>query len=305
MRFATRSRHRIRWPSLSDDAGWRWATTRRRSAITLRLIRARRVAGIRLRHWGPKGMSRRGPRSREIIIVRGCCWCVAGGAPIRRVCGTGSEGSLDVEKSRDDAARTAPALALVREQRQVRPVHLGHDERHVVVHAESARVREHEPAGARERRLHPGRRRGVERREDDRRAHRVRAAPQHLELGDGWRQVAREPSRRAACRRPAERFDAATSVSTNHGCAASSRTKIWPTAPAAPSTATGTGDAGPTTGEVTAGTLASGVVMCEPSPAERMILRRRHDRRASAASPMRCARRATPGRWRPSSSPTR
>jgi hypothetical protein len=39
--------------------------------------------------------------------------------------------------------------------------------------------------------------------------------------------------------RPALRSDAATSWRSNQGWAASSRTKVWPTAPVAPRTATG------------------------------------------------------------------
>jgi hypothetical protein len=39
--------------------------------------------------------------------------------------------------------------------------------------------------------------------------------------------------------RPAERSDAASSATSNHGCPSSSRTNVCPTAPVAPSTATG------------------------------------------------------------------
>ena len=119
---------------------------------------------------------------------------------------------------RDDAARPSARLPLPIEQRQVRGVDLGDDERHVRLHAEVLRVAQHERAGAGERRLELAGHAGIERREHDRRAQLVGVARQHRHVSE--RSSGSVPSSHRVASPyglPADRSDAASSASSNHG----------------------------------------------------------------------------------------
>ncbi len=97
---------------------------------------------------------------------------------------------------RHDGARPAANAPLPVEEIEVVGIHLGDDERDVLLHPEGAGVAQHRAPGARERRLNVERDGGVERGEDDGRAHEGGIAGKHRQVERLRREIAEDGTRR-------------------------------------------------------------------------------------------------------------